>query len=542
MKRGWKMIATALAIGACGEEVPPPVYQPVTVERRDIVVSASAAGSIEPVTTVEVKSKASGEIMQVTVETGDAVRPGQLLVRVDPRAPTNALKQAEADLDVAQAQLANARSQLRRSEELFKTQSITEQEIEAARLQAANANAQLVRAQRSLEDAKIAFEDTEVKAPSRGVIIQRSVEPGTVISSAISQVSGGTVLLRMANLDTVQVRTLVDETDIGKIQPGLPVTITVDAFPNRPFQGRVLKVEPQAQVQQNVTMFPVLIRIANENDLLKPGMNAEVEIHVGSRQNVLAVPNAALRTQRDVASAAGVLGLDPQQVLQQVADARRQGTRPDSAARAGGEAPRPADNGNAGKQAGGEKMTTPDGREVTLPPGLKAADVQRVFAKMQGGGFQSLTEQDRAIMQQLRSAGGMGGGRGGQSGRTFAMRGAGAAGVGSSGEGEQMAGGSSPGGAGSSDFLFGGDYIVFVLRGGTPAAVPVRAGLTDLDYSEVLSGLTEQDTVLILPSASLIRQQQESQQRNEFMRNNALPGVQRQTQGALPMGPGPGPR
>jgi len=518
-------VVTVAAAG-CAKEAPAPVYQPVAVAHRDIVVSASAAGSIEPVTTVEVKSKASGEIMQVTVETGDAVRQGQLLVRVDPRAPTNALKQAEADLDVAQAQLANATSQLRRSEELFRTQSITEQEFENARLQAANANAQLVRAQRNLEDARIAFEDTEVRAPGTGVIIQRSVEPGTVISSAISQVSGGTVLLRMANLDTVQVRTLVDETDIGKIQPGLPVTITVDAFPNRPFRGTVLKIEPQASVQQNVTMFPVLIRIANDNTLLKPGMNAEVEIHVGSRQNVLAIPNAALRTQRDVGSAAGVLGLDPQAVLQQVAEARRQRARPDSGARtvAGSE----TGWEESARKTEGEKVTTPDGREVTLPPGLKASQVTAVFTKMQSGGFQSLSAEDRAVMQQLRAAGGMGGGRGG---RAFS---------GANGETGAMttrAAGGTGGSSGGSDYLFGGDYIVFVLRSGAPQPVPVRTGLTDLDYSEVVSGLTEQDTVLILPSASLIRQQEESQQRNQFMRNNALPGVQRQTQTT----PAPGP-
>ena len=504
MKQLLRLTSTILLLAACSDPPPPPVYQPIAVVRRDIVVSARAAGSIEPVITVEVKSKASGEIMQVNVETGDAVRQGQLLVRVDPRAPRNALVQAEADLEVAQAQLANARSQLRRSEELFKTQSITEQEFESARLQTANANAQLVRAQRSLEDAKIAFEDTEVKAPSSGVIIQRSVEPGTVISSAISQVSGGTVLLRMANLDTVQVRTLVDETDIGKIQPNLAVTITVDAFPNRPFQGRVLKIEPQASVQQNVTMFPVLIRIANDNTLLKPGMNAEVEIHVGSRQNVLAIPNAALRTQRDVGSAATVLGLDPQDVLQQVAEARRQRTQADSGTGVAAAQPRTADNGNA---SAGEKFTTPDGREITLPPGLKVTQVTAVFAKMQGGGFQSLTAEDRAIMQQLRPAGGMGGG-------------------GAGGTGGPRGGGGTPQplGGGGSDYLFGGDYIVFIVRGGQLQPVPVQTGLTDLDYSEVRSGLTEQDTVLILPSASLIRQQQESQQRTEMMRS-AMPGA-----------------
>ena len=93
--------------------------------------------------------------------------------------------------------------------------------------------------------------------------------------------SGGTAILTMADLNLVQVRTLVDETDIGKIQPGLAATVTVDAYPNRPFQGEVLKVEPLAEVQQNVTMFPVIVRIENRDGLLRPGMNAE-RILIGS--------------------------------------------------------------------------------------------------------------------------------------------------------------------------------------------------------------------------------------------------------------------
>ena len=98
----------------------------------------------------------------------------------------------------------------------------------------------------------------------------------------------------------------------------MAVTITVDAFPNRTFNGSVLKIEPQAQVTQNVTMFPVQVNILNPDHLLKPGMNTEVQIHIGERQGVLAVPNAALRTPRDVASAARVLGLDSQTVQRQV--------------------------------------------------------------------------------------------------------------------------------------------------------------------------------------------------------------------------------
>ena len=490
-------LATVVALWGCEEEVPPPVYQLIPVTTRDIVVSASAAGAIEPITTVEVKSKASGEIIAVLVETGDVVVPGQRLIRVDQRVPENARIQAEADLDVAQAELTNTNSQLRRSEELFKTQSITEQEYDNARLAAANARARLVRAQRSFEDAKIAWEDTDVRASVAGVVIERNVEVGTVISSATSNVGGGTVLLRMANLDTVQVRAQVDETDIGKIQPGMDVSILVDAYPGRPFEGKVLKIEPLAVTQQNVTMFPVLVRIANRQGLLKPGMNAEVEMHVGNREGVLAVPNAALRTTRDVASAAMVLGIDEETVNQQLAQARE--------AAQGGQAS--LGGTTATDSTPSNIYRTRDGREIKLPEGITAQQVDALFAKMRsGGGPSALSAEEQTLFQRMRSAmGGMGGGQGGQ---------------------RQSS---------TSAALGGGDYIVFVMRNGEPTAIPIRTGLTDLDYSEVTRGLTAQDTVLILPSASLVQAQQEWANRmNRMTGGGAVPGMQRSSTTTTP--------
>ncbi len=474
--------AAVLLLAGCGEEELAPVYQLVPVSTRDITVSASAAGTIEPILTVDIKSKASGELLEVRVDVGDVVGPGQLLVKVDPRVPSNALRQAQADLDVAKASVQNAEAQLRRAEELYRTQSITETEYEAAVLTAANARAQLIRAERNLEDAQISFDDTAVRAPSRGVIIQKNVEVGTVIQSATSNVGGGAVLFQMANLDTVQVRTLVDETDIGKIKPGMDVTITVEAYPNRPFRGSVLKIEPQALVQQNVTMFPVLVRIANENDMLKPGMNAEVEVHIGEREGVLAVPASALRTDQDVASAAMVLGLDPDAVLEQVREARQASSRT-------GDAPAAA-NGDAPKVETVSMM----GREVPVPEGYTAEQVRALFTKMrEGGGPQALDASERALLQRLRDSGG------GQGRR------------------QQQA---------DDAALFGGNYIVFTMRNAEPTPVPIRTGLTDLDYSEVVSGLTGQDTVLIMPSASLIASQQEFQERVQ-RRAGGIPGVSR---------------
>ena len=494
-----------LGVAACKKADSAPMYEAVPVERRTVVVSAVASGAIEPILTVDVKSKASGEIIEMNVQTGDDVKGAQLLASIDPRIPRNNLAQAQANLAVAEAQLANAKAQLGRSDTLFKAQAITQTEYDGAKLDYANANASVIRAQSDLENARDRMADTRLRAPLAGTIIAKNVELGTVISSPTTDVGGGTVLFRMANLDTVQVRTQVDETDIGKVQPGLPATITVDAYPNRPFEGSVLKIEPQATVQQNVTMFAVLVRIANPSHLLKPGMNTEVEIHVGRRENVIAIPNAALRTQRDVASAAQVLGLDPAQVQQELAAAappaptagQTAGTATgrDSAS-LGGTRARPD---SAKPAAAGNTMTTPDGRTIQLPPGVTEAQVRSAFQKRMSGQALSADEENamRAMRAQFQRAGGGAGGPGG------AFRRAG-----------------------------GGDissYIVFVLRKGKPMAVNVRTGLTDLDYIEVVSGLTEQDTVLVLPSASLLNSQRDMRDRMRTMTGGGLPGLQQQT-------------
>jgi HlyD family secretion protein len=492
------LIVTLLAVAACKKDAPPLVYQAVPVEKRNIIVSAQAAGVIQPDTTVEVKSKASGEILEMLVETGQLVERGALMVKVDQRTPRNTLAQAEAQLEVAQARLQNAASQRSRANELFKSQSITQTEQEKAVLDYANAKAEVVGAEVAVENAKIRMADTDVRAPITGTIIEKNVERGQVISSPTSDVGGGTILLKMADLNLVQVRTLVDETDIGKIKPGLRATVTVDAYPNTPFEGEVLKVEPQAQTQQNVTMFPVIVRIQNRDGRLRPGMNSEVEIHVGQRDSVPAIPNAALRTQKDVGSAAQVLGLDPSTIQQQLAandSAVAAKTDSGSGRSTQAAAAAPKDSAAPAKPAG-NTMTTPDGRTIALPPGVTEAQVRAIFAKRMGG--TELTDSERALLRQVFAG---------------------------------MGGGGRPGGAPrppSNDFQFGGRYIVFVLRNGQPTPVNVRTGLTDLDYSEVMSGLAIGDSVLVLPSASLIQSQQEFKQRIGNITGGGLPGV-RQT-------------
>ncbi len=416
------LILLIVGPGGCKKETPQVVYQAVAVEHRDIDVSALASGTVRPDTTVEVKSKASGEILQLLAETGQLVKRGAPLVRVDPRNARNALAQAQANLDVARARLTNATAQKDRSDQLYASRSITEQEHEQALLDYADANSAVVNARVAVDNASIQLEDTDVRAPITGTIIEKAIERGTVIASATSNVSGGTTLLKMADLNLVQVKTLVDETDIGKVRVDLPATVTADAYPNRPFEGVVLKIEPQAVTEQNVTMFPVLVRIDNRAGLLRPGMNADVEIHVGRRDGVLAVPNGALRTQRDVGSAASVLGLAPDEVLRQLAEQSP---------------PRPAGTLRRGQ---------------------------------------------------------------GQTSR----------------------------------------YVVFVKRGAQIVPVWIRTGLTDLDYAEVLSGLEPGDSVLLLPSTSLVQSQTEMRERMNRMTGGggAVPGMRTQPPTGQPQGAG----
>ncbi|PYP42964.1 MAG: hypothetical protein DMD43_00895 [Gemmatimonadetes bacterium] len=506
--RSLAALAVLLLAVACKEKPKPVVYQAVPAEKRSIVVSARATGTIQPDTVVEVKSKASGEILDMKVETGQTVERGTLLVRVDQRTPKNTLEQAQADLEVAKARLQNAEVQEKRAEELFKSQSISQEEKENAVLAVANARAALVGAQVAVENAKIAMDDTDVLAPITGTIIAKLVERGQVISSPTRDVGGGTVLLRMADLNLVQVRTLVDETDIGKIHAGLRATVTVDAYPNQPFDGEVLKIEPQAETQQNVTMFPVLVRIQNQSGLLKPGMNSDVEIHIGERDNVLAVPNASLRTPRDVASAASVLGIPGDRLQALLADAqkRRDSLRATLAASQPKRDSAPADTAKkADPKPAGNTFTMPDGREIPLPSGVTGKQVQAIFAKFRNR--EELTSADRQIMQQLRQGGAFGGGMGGGGGN------------GGRGFGGRRAGGS--------EFQFGGEYIVFALRNGAPTPTYIRTGLTDLDFSEVVNGLSEKDSVLVLPSASLVQSQQEMKNRfTQMTGGGAVPGMQ----------------
>lgn len=308
------LIATLGAASACDQtqaDEPSMGLQSVSAERREISSSVAATGTVEPITIIDVKSQASGEVLEVPVELGDKVEKSALLVRINPRDVRNAYDQAVADLEVARARNTIAQRQLERTNSLRESQVVTEEEYEVSLLEAANAKASLVKAETNLELAQDRLNDVTVRSPIAGTIVEKTAEEGQIITSA-REMTGGTILMRMADLSEVQVRTLVDETDIGSIEPGLGATIRVEAYPDREFRGQVLKVEPQAVVEQNVTLFAVLTRIRNEQDLLKPGMNADVEVLIGVREDVLSLPNSAIRTPDEARQLVTALGMDPE--------------------------------------------------------------------------------------------------------------------------------------------------------------------------------------------------------------------------------------
>ena len=578
------LAAAIVAVVACNGKKASTVPIPTAaIERRDIVVDASATGAVEPINVVEVKSKASGQITQMPVETGTLVKPGDLIVQLDTRDVKNQYDQSLADVRAAEAKLQVSESQKKRTDDLFKSRIITAQEQEASVLDFANAQAALVRARTNLDLSQQRLEDATVRAPISGTVIEKTVSLGQVITSGTSSLGGGTTLIKMADLNKVRVRALVTEADIGTIQPNMGATVTVDAYPDRPFRGAVEKVEPQAVVQQSVTMFPVLITISNVEGLLKPGMNGEVSILIDRRDNVVAVPNDAIRNVREAATAATALGLNPDSVQAQIRAQMasmgggmggRQGGGNGGAAPTGAVTPNVsrgdvaltsvADQGGQGGQDGRRQMPEVSDKDC--------ADVKAAFAKhpdaeqklnglrgrVQSGelDFQAMRAESQKIyesagvdariagacrMRDRQRAGGDSAFRGGRPGGAQSAQPSGQQG----GQGDR---GFVPGRGGSvSTPVQAGEFparrprpsLVFIAENGTYTPRVVRLGVGNFDYTEVVSGLKEGEQVALLAAAAM--QAKREEQNNRMRGMGGLPGITPQRPGGgAPGGAGGG--
>jgi HlyD family secretion protein len=311
-KAVWIMavIAVALAIGGyvffSGERKPPIRYRTAPVDRGALVSVVSATGTINPVTSVQVGSQVSGMIESLYADYNSAVKKGQVVARIDPfpykarRDQAKAtLANARASVVKAQVDLAQRKRELGRVRSLLKESFVSQNDVDVAATAHEGAAAQLQVAQAAVEQAEAALEAAEldlkytvIRSPVDGTVIARQVEVGQRVTASFQIPM---LFLIAEDLTNMQVDANVSEADIGGVAEGKEATFTVDAYPGELFHGQVRQVRNAPISVQNVVTYDVVLGVKNPDLRLKPGMTANVSIVVARKDNVLKVPNAALR-------------------------------------------------------------------------------------------------------------------------------------------------------------------------------------------------------------------------------------------------------
>ena len=300
----------------------PPTFdlQTAQVSRGPIERSISATGSVQALVTVDVSSQLSGQISQVNVDFNSEVKNGDLLAMIDPRTFASRVASAEANLAIAKAtigvQEANsvkaqalrdqAKRALERQKALIANRTTSEatldlaqtqyetalSDVQVAAAQISNARAAVSQKEAELAQAKLDLDRTAIRTPIDGVVIARNIDPGGTVAASLQ----APVLFQIAqDLKQIEILVLVDEADIGAIETGQNVTFTVDAFPNRAFDGKVAQVRIAGKTTSNVVTYTVVVGAQNPQQKLLPGMTATVRIITGTRSDVLRLPNDAVR-------------------------------------------------------------------------------------------------------------------------------------------------------------------------------------------------------------------------------------------------------
>ena len=336
-------------------------FKTTQVLRGDLTVKISATGVVEPNFKVEVKSKASGEVLKFPFEEGDVVKKGALLLQLDEsdeqrnvakakaeksssiaklrKAETALLLQetkyqtdlqkARSEVQSAEANLKESEDKLKRQKDLFEEKFTAREQLDAAQtaytvnkenliqsktqLQVALdsihditmkkneielAKAEVERSEIALDETQERLNETEIYAPITGVIIEKLVEEGQIIASGISNVSGGTPLATIADMSRLYIIADVDETDVGSVKLDQNVTLSADAFPGKAFEGKVRRIAPQGIVENSITIFKVKIEILGSGkNILKPVMSANIEIVTHSVKDTLYISRGAVRKE-----------------------------------------------------------------------------------------------------------------------------------------------------------------------------------------------------------------------------------------------------
>ncbi len=309
------------------------------VERQDLAKSVVATGKVEPITRVEVKSKASGIVKRLHVDAGDRVKAGQVLVELDREEISARVSQARAQLQAAEASSKAAMADLERAkvdaegpevpllkrayvraQEMAKQGvvsvsaldeaqknyelSLNKQNVAKAQLlvnkaRMAQAEAQVEQDRANLKQLEEQLSYTTIAAPMDGIVLSRGVEVGDAVSSILVLGSSATLIMTLGDTSEVYVKGKVDESDIGKVYLGQPARIKVESFKDKSFTGKVTKISPMGVEKDNVTTFEVRVSINNPGGELKAAMTANAEIILEERPNVLQIPEGAIVYDKD---------------------------------------------------------------------------------------------------------------------------------------------------------------------------------------------------------------------------------------------------
>lgn len=288
---------------ADGKEAPQ--YKTAALTRGSLKSTVSATGTLQAVRTVQVGTQVSGQIAQLYVDFNDHVKKGQLLARIDPTLQQQAVEDAQAQLEKAQATLTAAQEDYNRNKSLFDARVLTAQEFETSKSNFSVQTAAVKSAQIALDRAKQQLSYTTIYSPIDGVIVERNVDVGQTVAASLSAPQ----LFLIANdLSEMQILASVDESDIGQIKDNQPVQFTVQSYPGQQFNGTVKQVRLQSTTTDNVVNYTAVVAVKNDGNKLLPGMTATVAFTTASATDVLTVPSAALRIKPTAAmlSEAGV--------------------------------------------------------------------------------------------------------------------------------------------------------------------------------------------------------------------------------------------
>lgn len=274
------------------EKKPEELYKFEEITQGDVEKNVSANGTINPVVVVTVGTQVSGTVSKLYVDFNDKVTKGQLLLELDDRLFNAQIEQTQGNVRNAQALVELAQANEARSRSLFAQEYVSKQELDTTVQALKSAKAQLATSQAQLRRDSTNLSFSKIRSPVSGVIIDRPVDIGQTVAASLQT---PTLVQIAQDLSKMQISTSYAEADIGNIKVGQIAKFTVDAYPNRDFQGVVKQLRLNPTTTSNVVTYNVVVSVDNPDEILLPGMTAYVNIVVAKQTNVLLVPNAALR-------------------------------------------------------------------------------------------------------------------------------------------------------------------------------------------------------------------------------------------------------